>query len=714
MMKKIITALLTITLTYSANAGKSIESGLIIGTASQVHQTIHNNPNQLNISGEILKTTVITQNNATVSGTIKGYEGSQFAINTNTSNEVSGFILLSKENNIAYKYITNQNNDVELKKVSVNDILCVDYVSSQNNTSKNYKQKVNQSSVLGGGAVPIFNSLSSSDKILFLDFDGYELPSGSGWNSGAAMSASPSGYSDNEIFQTWSIIAEDYSAFNVNVTTDSALYDNAPLNKKIRMVFTNTSAWYPNAGGVAYVDVFDFGDVRYKTGWVFVDKMFGAQNAGEAGAHEAGHTFGLNHDGTVAHDAVQADGYYSGHSVWAPIMGSAYGQAISQFSQGEYSHADNTSQDDLAIIASVAGYKSDDHGNTYQTASDLGLNINNNIGTIDSASSLGLIHNRSDLDFFHLYTSGGNVSLTIAPASTIKTNLDIEVKIYDGDNTLVATLNTAHNANTKNGVSYNANLSAGDYYICVDGAGSGDPTTGWNDYGSIGQFYIKGTISYQDDFGNDDNHSSAITYNASGNDGIIDALITKGILHDKNDVDVFDFYTYGGTMSITVTQVSSYIQSLNLKAVLCDSDGVVITTKVVSSNTLTFSNTLAEGKYYIRIMMDVPSGALLPLAQLIGIQYNISGTIENVSFTTNSIVVSSNNKWSIYPNPINNSNFIYINSMANRIALIDATGKFIAQDTNCNKLQMGTDLSSGIYFLQVTSGNETVSFKIIK
>ena len=73
MMKKIITALLAITLTYSANAGKSIESGLIIGTASQVHQTIHNNPNQLNISGEILKTTVITQNNATVSGTIKGY-----------------------------------------------------------------------------------------------------------------------------------------------------------------------------------------------------------------------------------------------------------------------------------------------------------------------------------------------------------------------------------------------------------------------------------------------------------------------------------------------------------------------------------------------------------------------------------------------------------------------------------------------------------------
>ncbi|MFZ9846756.1 MAG: T9SS type A sorting domain-containing protein [Flavobacteriales bacterium] len=712
-MNKIFTLLLTATVVYNANAGKRIENGLIIGTASQVHQTIHNNPNQLNINGEILNTNVLNLNSSSVSGTIKGYEGSQFAIKTNEKNEISGFILLSKANDIAYKYITNANSNVELKKVSVHEILCVDYHLDQSAGSK-IKQKVNQTSVLGGGAVPIYNSLSSSDKILFLDFDGYNLPSGSGWNNGTAMSASASNYTDTEIFQTWSIIAEDYSAFNVNVTTDSALYDKAPLNKKIRMVFTNTSAWYPNAGGVAYVDVFDFADTRYKTGWVFVDRMFGAQNAGEAGAHEAGHTFGLNHDGTVAHDAVQAAGYYSGHSNWAPIMGSAYGKAISHFSKGEYTYADNTSQDDLAIIASVAGYKSDDHGNTYQTASDLGINISNNIGTIDSAKSLGLIHDRNDLDFFHFYTSGGNVSLTIAPTSTIKTNLDVEVKIYDGDNVLITTINTAHNANTKNGVSYNANLAAGDYYISIDGAGSGDPTTGWNDYCSIGQFYVKGTISYQDDFGNDDDHSTAISYNASGNDGIINALISKGILNDKNDIDVFDFYTYGGTMNITVTQVSAYIQSLNLKAVLCDSDGVVITSKVVSSNTLNFTNTLAEGKYYIRIMMDVPSGATLPLAQLIGIQFNISGTIENVSFTTNIVALSAENTLQVYPNPLHNSSHIYLNRMVNSVKLLDSTGKLIAQDSNCNKMQVNSDLSSGVYFLQIVSGNETSSIKIIR
>ena len=580
-MKQIFTALLIITLTYSANAGKSIENGLIIGTASQVHQSIHNNPNQLNINGEILKTKILTLNSTSVSGSIEGYEGSQFSINTNINNEVKGFVLLSKENDIAYRYITNANNDVELKKVSVHEILCVNYVSDQNNTLKNSKQKVNQTTVLGGGAVPIYNSLSSSDKILFLDFDGYELPAGSGWNSGTALSASSANYSDNDIFETWSIIAEDYSAFNVNVTTDSTLYDNAPLNKKIRMVFTNTSSWYANAGGVAYVDVFDYADAGYKTGWVFVDRMFGAQNAGEAGAHEAGHTFGLNHDGTVAHDALDAAGYYSGHSVWAPIMGSAYGQEISQFSKGEYTYADNTAQDDLAIIASVVGYKSDEHGNTFLSATDLSLTLNNNTGTIDSIENIGLISNRADLDFYHFNTNGGAVDLTIAPTSTVKTNLDIEVKIYDGNNTLFATLNTSHDANTINGVNYNANLAAGEYYFSVDGAGTGNPATGWNDYCSIGQFYI-------------------------------------------------------------------------------------------------------------------------------------SGTIDNTSFTTNSVALSAEDNLQAYPNPLNNSNHIYLNKIVNNVMLLDSTGKLIAQDSNCRKLQVNNDLSSGVYFLQVTSVDETTSIKIIK
>ncbi len=580
-MKQIFTALLIITLTYSANAGKSIENGLIIGTASQVHQSIHNNPNQLNINGVVLKTKILTLNSTSVSGSIEGYEESQFSINTNIYNEVKGFVLLSKENDIAYKYITNQNNDVELKKVSVHEILCVNYVNDQNNTLKNSKQKVNQTSVLGGGSVPIYNSLSSSNKILFLDFDGYELPAGSGWNSGTAMTASSSGYSDDEIFQTWSIIAEDYSAFNVNVTTDSTLYDNAPLNKKIRMVFTNTSSWYPNAGGVAYVDVFDYADAGYKTGWVFVDRMYGAHNAGEAGAHEAGHTFGLNHDGTVAHDAVQADGYYSGHSVWAPIMGSAYGQEISQFSKGEYSYADNTTQDDLAIIASVVGYKSDDHGDTYLAATNLSLTLNNTTGTIDSIENIGLIHNRTDLDFYHFNTNGGVFDLTIAPTSTIKTNLDIEVKIYDGNNTLFATLNTSHDANTINGVNYNANLTAGEYYFSVDGAGTGDATTGWNDYSSIGQFYI-------------------------------------------------------------------------------------------------------------------------------------SGTIDNTSFITSSgTALNTKNKINVYPNPLDNSNYIDINKTVNSIKLFDTSGKLITHDNNCNRIQV-ENLSNGVYFLQVTSADETTSIKIIK
>ena len=83
----------------------------------------------------------------------------------------------------------------------------------------------------------------------------------------------------------------------------------------------------------------------------------GAKNIAEAASHEAGHNVGLSHDGTAS------VGYYAGHGAWAPIMGVGYSKAISQWSKGEYSGANNK-EDDFAVIGQNGlALRADDHGN---------------------------------------------------------------------------------------------------------------------------------------------------------------------------------------------------------------------------------------------------------------------------------------------------------------------------------------------------------------
>jgi chitodextrinase len=95
----------------------------------------------------------------------------------------------------------------------------------------------------------------------------------------------------------------------------------------------------------------------------------------------------------------------------------------------------------------------------------------------------------SDLDFFSFTTTGGAVSLDFTTVSR-HGNLDILVTLFDGGGNVLSTYNPAGLE-----ASYNGNLAAGTYYVSVDGTGEGSPlVTGYSDYGSIGSFFIRGTV----------------------------------------------------------------------------------------------------------------------------------------------------------------------------------------------------------------------------
>jgi PKD repeat protein len=340
----------------------------------------------------------------------------------------------------------------------------------------------------------LLHSKPGASKVIYLDFNGHTT-SGTYWNSsftGGATIVTPPYSADSDkttyttteldnIYSIWQRVAEDYAPFEVDVTTEDpgleALRKTTTSDTQfgIRVCIGGSSYdWYgAGAGGVAYLNSFSWNSDT--PAFVFPAQL-GSGNAkytAEATSHEAGHTFNLGHDGQTS-----ITEYYQGHANWAPIMGVGYYKDVVHWSKGEYPSANNL-QDDTAIIANIAGYRADQHGDTIVNATML---------TGTSVSANGIIERRTDADLFGFATGAGPVSFTVSPA-LVSPNLDIQLALYDGLGNLVASTNP-----TTLGATLNATLAQGTYYLAVDGVGTGSPLTAYNDYGSLGQFNLTGSV----------------------------------------------------------------------------------------------------------------------------------------------------------------------------------------------------------------------------
>src|SRR4051812_11548701 len=145
--------------------------------------------------------------------------------------------------------------------------------------------------------VPLANaqesSFPSAEATIYLDFDGQYI-TGTGWNWTGPVDAQPASISQGAITEIFNRVAEDYRPFNINITTDSTVYNAAPRYKRMRVVVTSSSSWYGVAGGVAYVNSFTWGDDT--PCWVFSSLLSNNTKCiAEACSHEAGHTLGLQH-----------------------------------------------------------------------------------------------------------------------------------------------------------------------------------------------------------------------------------------------------------------------------------------------------------------------------------------------------------------------------------------------------------------------------------
>ncbi|MCB1129897.1 MAG: autotransporter-associated beta strand repeat-containing protein [Verrucomicrobiae bacterium] len=350
----------------------------------------------------------------------------------------------------------------------------------------------------------LLHSRPGANRVIYLDFDGHVDNTPGWWKDGASAPAynipnsNPANFSAeelNRIIEIWQRVAEDYSMYEIDVTTEEPDIEDLKKTSSddarygIRVVIGGSgNDWYGNnVGGVAFVGSFDLAnDVPC---WVFpAGSGYPAKNIAEAASHEAGHTLGLLHDGVEG-----GASYYSGQGHWVPIMGVSYDKPISQWSKGEYADANNT-QDDLAVMLTQgAVYRADDHGGTISSATKLSSDST-------TVSAGGVIERRNDLDYFHIESAGGSLAVNVNPAHN-GANLRLEVKLYNASNTLLQTANSADTADGTQPVTLETSVTPGVYYVSVDGIGNGDPlTTGYTDYASLGQYTVTITGVLPDGF----------------------------------------------------------------------------------------------------------------------------------------------------------------------------------------------------------------------
>lgn len=340
------------------------------------------------------------------------------------------------------------------------------------------------------------HSRPTAPRKIYLDFDGHTT-SGTWWNedtNGAPIvstafdtdgnSASFSSAEVEAIQQMWQRVAEDYAPFEVDVTTQDPGVDGLRRTSSgdeyfgVRVVISPTDGWFGNSGGVAYLSVFSM----VNTGNDLPAFVFSAnlsnneRNIAEAASHEAGHTLGLEHDGKSGTE------YFTGNSGsdWAPIMGAGYYKNVTHWSKGEYSGASQTQDDYVLMQQNGALFRADDHGSSLATATVLS-------GSTPAAS--GTIEQRTDKDFFRFSTGAGSITLS-ASAGPRGANLDLRLDLYDANGALVTSADPAGLPAT-----LTRTVAAGTYYVSVDGVGAGDvATTGYSDYGSLGQYTLGASL----------------------------------------------------------------------------------------------------------------------------------------------------------------------------------------------------------------------------
>jgi len=204
---------------------------------------------------------------------------------------------------------------------------------------------------------PLLNSYPAAAATVYLDFNGGEI-NGTLWNEQGKIVAAPAGLSPASITWIHKMIAAHFNLFNLNITTDPAMYERAPLKQRARIIITTDGSWYGPVTGVAAIGSFAWGDDT--PAWVFMNQLSDNPSfIAAAATHQIGHTLGLQHQSVYDLYGIMISELSGGEnnifSNEAPLMGIPF-YKTADWKNGTSATGAHDIQRDTACIAGAPNY----------------------------------------------------------------------------------------------------------------------------------------------------------------------------------------------------------------------------------------------------------------------------------------------------------------------------------------------------------------------